>query len=563
MRNRGAGLVAHPPVRALAEPLGMKNHFFPGRRHARGFHIALLLACLAGACRCPTRRDPIVTTAPSVACATPAPQGEPILVQDGASLIQALAGGARHVRLQGHITSALTVSSSGTSDAPVVVDLAGAVLEAPLVVDHAEHVVIQGASFLSDGSWSWLQVRDAAGLAIVHNAFDVTCFSCGDTFAGLDLERVRDVTLCGNAFGSWIGDEVWIRHAARVLVEQNDFGRAQGEHALLSFLGEDLVVRRNVFRNPWDRVLHVASLEPDVVTRRAVIEENVFLHSDWDRELTRPVDDTAQDGGGALEAVRLIGVDHIFRGNLVVGTREGNQADCHGGVVLSTFATGEWVNHQLRGHRVYNNVFLGNDKVGLGIVDHLDLDQIDDNLVVANVFSANRQASIGLCTGDLSPDDVQVSGNLFDEGEGILLPAPDGGGVVVPPEAATAIAHDNATAPVSFSDPGRLEDIVANGELRLDLLEVLFGALHLESAPESPALTSVVEVRGDRTIVVADARFFSDGRGVGLADAVWIGPTRALIESIDGQEIVLAEPTDAAAGDPVRWSEAIGALVPP
>lgn len=508
---------------------------------------------------------PLSSSRPGVDCGGAGVADDVVDVKDGASLVAALEAGDRGVRLQGDLDEPITIAVSGEAGNPVVVDLGGARVTAPIVVEGAKHVVVRGGVFISDGSFSWITARDVVDFVVVDSAFDVSCFGCGDAFPGIDIDGGADLRMCGNAFGSWIGDAVWLRNIDRMLVDQNDFGRAQGEHSLLSFLGVDLVVRDNVFRNPWDRVLHIASLEPAVVTRRAVIEHNVFLDSDWDRKRFRPVDDTFADGGGALEAIRMLGNDHIFRGNLVVSTRRGNEGECHGGLVLTTFSTALWSIEQVQGNRVYNNVFVGNDAVGIGVLDHLERGLIADNIVAQNVFADSVDAAVGLCSERRSADELTVRDNLFDRGGAVAVVTDEG--VVTDVD----IADDapgfvgNVEADVVFADRAIVDAAVADLDgLSLAGAPPLFAGLQVEDAPAGAPLTHVVERQGNRVVVLEDAAFFSDGRGVVDGDVVIVGDDPATqtaqIESIEGNVVTFtADLAEVEAGVGVRWARSPGA----
>lgn len=520
------------------------------------FCLASSLLALAG-CDDPQRRTPVVVTAPNVPeCAMGAEFVDPVTVQSTAELQTALAAGKRMLAIEGTLDGDIVISVKAGADSPLVlVGRNGARVTGTVVLDGSSHVSIRGLSFISDGTRKWIGARSVDHLDIAGNAFDVDCFGCGDEFFGMDLDGT-DIRLCGNAFGSWIGDMISIRQGNRVLVERNDFGQTQADHAVVAYLGQDLVVRRNVFRNPWDRVLHIASLEPDVLTKRAVIEHNIFVDSDWDRVRPRAVEDS-DDGGGALEAVRLIGVDHIFRGNAVIATNKGNGGDCHGGVVLTTFATDTWVNEQLRGARIYQNTFVGNDKVGVGILDHLDLDKISDNRISHNVFARDVRAGISLCTGNLSMDDMLVEDNLFSAKEQIELADR---GLLSPMQAEADVpqmVRGNHVADVSFADEGLLA-AVSNGQQIVGLADwsPIFQALVVKDAPLATPLAFVTDVIGSNSIRVDDARPFSDGRGVVEADDVLLGGNKARIVSIAGDVLNLDMALAAKVGDGVSWAGA-------
>jgi hypothetical protein len=128
---------------------------------------------------------------------------------------------------------------------------------------------------------------------------------------------------------------------------------------------------------------------------------------------------------------------------------------------------------------------------------------------------------------------------------------------VVSLDEADLVAHDNAERAIAFADRPAFDAILARaGErLSLDDIEPIFAALAVNDEILGGALTTVVEVQdGGTTLVVEDARFFSDGRGVGGGDHIAVGDVEADIVgiSLDDNTLTLAAPVAVAAGAAVR-----------
>ncbi len=521
----------------------------------RAFRILSLLVMLfLVGCSNPIPREPLVTEPLSDPNCQTDPVPRRLLTASEATLSDVLSSAlpGDEITLSGTF-GAIANIPSGTPGAPLVIR-GPAKIEGLLDLGNASDVVVRGLSFVSDNSHSWMS-GSGDRVRIVGNAFDVRCFNCGDEFAGMRLSGA-EWELCGNRFGSWSGDMILIRGAEGTIVQENDFSQSAAGHAVLSYLGQELVVRNNFFRNPWDRVLHIASLEPEILTANALIEGNVFFDSDWDRRRDRPDadEDTRGDGGGALEVVRLIGANHIFRGNLVLSTQIGNDRPCHGGVVVSTFDDPpHWANRTNVGLRAYHNTFVDNAQVAFAVNDYnQDTSTIRDNRLEHNIFAKSQVAAWQICSNRRDDDVLTPRDNLYDEDE-VVAPAQTS------PGSPTDIGVDELAqiGPVRFADVGLLERAAADPEgLSLDARALFFEAFQLQEPRPPLPLTSVVEASAGPRIVVADATYFAGARGALPGESIEVAGTLARIVAVDGNALELDVSVTTTIGADVFWAPA-------
>jgi hypothetical protein len=529
--------------------------------------VALLGAAVAPACVMPEQRAPVVSAPstpldPSCEGAPEAPAAITLTAGATADDIEAafsMLSPGDVLRLDGvELDAPLGAFPSGDEGAPVVVDARGSTFRGTWDLSDVHDLTILGALLLSDGAAPWLFAEGGVQrVAFEGNAFDITCLFCGDHFTGAELSESEGVRFCGNRFGWWWGDTLTFVPAGAVALVGNDFVHAASDHGVIVYTGRQLVVRGNVFRNPFDRVIHVASSEPEVWSGRALIEHNVFFDSDWDRERPRPgaASDIANDGGGANEVVRLIGEGHVFRDNLLLSNRRGNDADCHAALTMSTWAHPPYRNERNQHTKVYSNVFLDNQTSAVSVADGLDSDGNADNRVAFNVFSEQTRGALAVCADAISEDDVRFTDNLTG-GDGVQLA--DG-------ELRT-IADVEVSRPAQFSgnragaprftddDAARRARAAANdGALTFAERDALFAAF---AAPAdeggASALTALTADASGTVLAVEDAYWFSAGHGLVEGDLIVVGdvPTRVRAVS-DRFTLEVEEAVTAPAGTTV------------
>ncbi len=519
----------------------------------------------AGCAGCaPTPREPVVAPPETPLFATCATAADPdVTVSEGgvddvaAAFVVAQPGDT--IRLADlDVQGPLEALPSGTADAPIVIDARGSTFHGTWSLADVHDLVIVGGLFLSDGTYPWLQGHSARRVRFSGNAFDIDCLFCGDQFVGVDLPLADHVVFCGNRIGWWWGDTFSFVPAGAVMFEGNDFSRAAADHSVITYVGEALVVRHNLFMNPYDRVIHVASQEPDVLSTRALIEHNVFINSDWDRERDRPgaENDIANDGGGAAEVVRLIGDAHIFRNNILLGNNRGNDTACHAALHMSTWSHEPYHNEHNRQTKIYGNTFLDNQRSAIGISDGLDSDGNEDIAVAHNVFANNERAAVATCSDVRSPDDVRMFGNLLD-GDRVALagrPVEDISGLQA---AEPEWFFDNQTGPLPFRDPAAAAAVRADEPAGLVFEDMpgLFSSLAVEASTPAASRVPLTTATGSTWLVldVEDARWFSDGHGLTPGDLVRVGEELAQVEGVNPEagQLVLDHHVDVVPGAPV------------
>jgi hypothetical protein len=276
----------------------------------------------------------------------------------------------------------------GTAEHPIVFAAAPgqtATINVPLTIHQRAWLVFSGLTFDAPTADAWVTLAGAnAHVAFIGNAFDSHAPNRSDgAFVGLGLTGT-ELTLCGNAFGSWLGDMVSADAVDGLLVENNDWSQASGMHALLAVVGHHVVIRGNAFRNPWQRALHLSDRSDDDQTEDVLIENNTFIDSDWVKGSPNPSDEEQFQGGN--EVVRFLGARGIFRNNLLVGNHAGDDWACHGILNFQTFHSCSGIDtHRFTRFRVYGNTFDANATTSIifyrGIPGVLDDDQFKNNVI--------------------------------------------------------------------------------------------------------------------------------------------------------------------------------------
>lgn len=554
-------------------------------RHLRFAHLAPLLLTLlavggATACILPQPREPAVT-APGVSlepsCSVRPLDAPAAMLSADASAADVQvafdeAAPGDVVVLDGlSIEEPLADLPSGEPGQPVVIDATGSTFTGTWELGGVHDLVVIGARFLSDGAAPWLRADGGMdGVTFEGNAFDITCVFCGDHFTGADLSESDDVMFCGNRFGWWMGDMLTFVPAGAVAFIGNDFTAAGADHGVIVYTGRELVVRGNVFRNPFDRVIHVASSEPDVLSGRALIEHNVFFDSDWDRERDRPgaAADIANDGGGANEVVRLIGEGHVFRDNLLLSNRRGADGECHAALTMSTWEHPPYNNERNEHAKIYGNVFLDNHTHAVSVADGIDTDGNVDNVVAFNVFSGQERGAVAMCSDAISEDDVSFFGNVTHDDTVTLADGDARSLAQLEADLPDWFADNDPSAP-AFADPGevaRARTAADEGALTFDERDALFAAFAAPAAEGASPLASLTADADGDTLSVGDAFWFSSGHGLVDGDVVLVDGQMTRVVSVpDRFTLVLEDDVSAAAGATIHlpaMNRAAGVFAP-
>ncbi len=421
---------------------------------------------------------------------------------------------------------------------------------------------IRGIRFDSPSAGSpWLELADAPNnVSIIGNVFDSHAPNRDDgAFTGLGITGTH-TTLCGNAFGSWLGDEVSADKVDGLLIEHNDWALASAQHALLAIVGHHVVIRENAFRNPWQRALHITDRSDDDRTEDVVVEFNTFIDSDWVTGKPNPSNDEQFMGGN--EVVRFLGARGIFRGNILAGNHEGDNWACHGILNFQTFISGAGIDtRRFAQFRVYNNTFDANRTSA--IIFYAGATPLDatDNKFVNNVISRSQDYAFSLCgdAHDLPIDTYKVAGNVMP-GTSVHL---DDQHVMTVDAAAAAkpgVFAENLDAMPIFVDESlavKVAEAPASWPASR-LVDAAYAAYQL--TPESPGLgiqvplAHVVSASAE-TLVVDDALFFSDGEGMVHGDDLFLNNNswRVIARDAATNTLTVDRPITAAPGDAVSY----------
>lgn len=462
-----------------------------------------------------------------------------------------------------------TLTHSGSAGAPIVfaahpgdeVHLTGTAF-----LGSTGFVTFSGLRFDSAEGAAWLLTESGShDLTLVGNAFNST--GKADSFWGLRFLGDRTV-LCGNAFGSWLGDMVSFDHAHGALLENNDFSQSAAQHALVAFIGHQLVIRGNAFRNPWERAIHVSDNGDEDTSEDLLMEGNFWLASDWVKGAPNPSNDESFQGG--FETVRFLGARGIFRNNLLVDNRAGNGWDGHASLNFSTFGNGPIKAIRYTGMRVYGNTFHGNLTSSIAFNAAPDFSKdLTDNRFANNVISSPELFGIGVFQSLVPWQGYRFTGNVVGSPSGrAVLRFGDGTGngatfkdyeasnpqVFSGNQDGVAKFVNSALGDVSLSEPT---------QITLARADELWAAFQLTSdSPgnaQTTALTQVTAaVSNSATLEVEDVLWFSDGFGVTDGDEITINQNqraKVLTRDVAQRRLTLDRPVTAAPGDPVTLSQ--------
>lgn len=427
---------------------------------------------------------------------------------------------------------------------------------------NASDVEIRGIQFDSpEAGSSWLAVAGSR-VAVIGNAFDSHAPNRDDgAFIGVQLTGSQ-ITMCGNAFGSWLGDEVSADRVDGMLVEHNDWSQASAEHALLAIVGHHVVIRDNAFRNPWQRALHITDRSDDDRTDDVVVEGNTFIDSDWITGSPNPSNDEQFQGGN--EVVRFLGARGIFRNNVLAGNHEGDNWDCHGILNFQTFISGAGIDtRRLADFRVYGNTFDANKTSAIIFyMGQPPLDATNDKFV-NNVITNSEHYAFTLCGDghDVPIQTYRVAGNVMP-GTSVHL----NDQTVVDVDGAAAAMPDVFTANLgtapAYVDAGFAAGVAAD-PTAYTLADIAAARAAYALAPTSAGagaalpLAHVVSASAS-TLVVDDALFFSDGEGMVDGDVIVIAGAVAKVLAVDpaANTLALDRSVAASAGDPITLAGA-------
>ena len=516
------------------------------------------------ACSLPPRPPTPQVVLPAAPACGAAPIPTRTVPADPTSLVQLAAQAQPGDRIElaaGSYDDAIyDLAASGTAEAPIVIAPApgaSVTMRGTVTLHGRAYLELRGIQFDSPSAQAWLQLDgDAHDIALIGNAFDSHAANRSDgAFVGVALAGKR-VTLCGNAFGSWLGDEVSADAIDGLLVENNDWSWASAQHALLAIVGHHVVIRGNAFRNPWQRALHITDRSDDDRTDDVLIEHNSFIDSDWITGAPNPSRDEQFMGGN--EVVRFLGARGIFRNNLLAGNHEGDNWDCHGILNFQTFISAAGIDTRRFAHfRVYNNTFDTNKTTSIIFYAGPAGLDLDDNKFVANVIAGSEHYAFSICGGTVPWQTYRVADNVIP---GVSLHL-DGNDLTVAAASgiAPAVFSANVDATPVYVDGTFASRVAADfTSYSLARLDEAFAAYTLTSpGATAPPLARVTSVNGT-SLGVDDALWFSDGFGITTGDRIAIGSQLAMViaRDVSANVLVLDAPIAAQVGDPITLAAA-------
>ncbi len=509
---------------------------------------------------------------------------DPAKGDDSASGVCVAAGSCTPVKTVARVATLvqpgdLVQLAGGTYDADAAFTVSGTV-EKPIVFAAVEgetpiftkSVVLVGLSFLqfrgvqfdAPNNDVWFSADEGThDVVLVGNSFDSHAPNSNHgSFQGLNFKG-RRYELCGNSFGSWLGDLLSADPVDDLVIEHNDFSQASGLHSLVAVVGRHVVIRGNVFRNPWHRVLHITDRALDKPSEDIVVENNTFIDSDWTKG--DPSASKEEQFQGGDEIVRFLGARGIFRNNVLAGNHQGNNWECRGVLNFQTFvnAGAGFDVRRYTKFRVYGNVFDSNKTSSIvfyqgpkAVAGDLDDDQFKNN-----VLSNPEKYAVTTCNAGVPWSTYKFERNLVP---GELVHFSEVG------DAPVSILAMEAKSPMVFSRNlsdapvfvnGAFADSVAKNPAGYSLGRIgeAFDAYSLaNSSPgkgQAAALAHVAAaVTAGKSLAVDDALWFSDGFGLVGGDTIRVGLVTAKVLSRDvaTNTLTLDTPVTAKLGDEVQ-----------
>lgn len=454
---------------------------------------------------------------------------------------------------------------SGTATQPIVfssVEGAEVILQKSVVLAGNSHLQFRGLRFESPSNDIWFGAdKDTHDLTLIGNTFNSSSDKRDQSFSGLKFEG-RTTVLCGNSFGSWLGDMVTAEGVDGFLLENNDFSQSTAMHSLVAVVGRHVVIRGNAFRNPWHRVLHITDRSAESPSEDVLVENNTFIDSDWVTGRALPSNEQQFQGGA--EVVRFMGARGIFRNNLLVGNHEGNNWECRGVLNFQTFVnagSGFDVRRYTK-FRVYNNVFEANKSSSIIFYQGpaADPGNLDDNKFKNNIITKAQKFSIATCNKGVPWQTYRFEGNLvpgqqvrFTEVGELPVTLKD-----MQVSFFTSFVGNLGDSP-SYVYDGFAGTVTADpASYRLKNLREAFEAYRLTATSagkdKAAALAkATIDVSESTALHVDDAHWFSAGYGLVAGDVIRVGTSTARITAIDVADglLTLDGPVTAKAGDPV------------
>ncbi|MCX5659221.1 MAG: right-handed parallel beta-helix repeat-containing protein [Planctomycetota bacterium] len=449
-------------------------------------------------------------------------------------------------------------AASGTA-AGGYVTYAAAPNEHPVVVRPANlndrsYIRLQGIDFQSPTGIAWIVSNTGTHhIELIENNFN-SAATAADAFGGINIAGSA-WTLRRNTFGQWRGNTIHANDVTGLLIEDNDFSQALGEHALVGVVGNNVIVRNNYFRNPWARVLHITWNGAKSATN-ILVENNLFIDSDWNGQTPAP----GIANPGSSETIRLLATRAIFRNNLLLGNRQGWNWNTYATMSFQTFSNPVMTSEHYEKIRVYHNTFAQNRRSSVIFVKNSKKFYISDNKFKNNIFSEPENFAIAMPDSSIPWKTYLFEANLFFSSrtdQTIYLNAQANLGQVQ--TAAPTVFKANLAALPRFVNPQILAAACATPAAYCKSnIGGFFNAFGLTAGTPgtkvaTPLATVSSTVANTRSLGVDDALYFSDGMGMIAGDRIVIGrnPAVTVTKIASATTIEVDNPVTASAGDKI------------
>lgn len=338
----------------------------------------------------------------------------------------------------------------------------------------------------------------------------------------------------------WNGDQVIFKNIQYILVEDCDFSQSRNNHNCIGFTNcSDGVIRRCIFRNPWDRAV---TIRQNVTTaRRCLIEDCAFLDVDWDGVSFHPEIGSER---GATEAVRFTGYEGIFRNNLIIGHNGGKAAldpieYAYAGALqqhlydaYNIAPYNRYYNNVVHRSRLHAVEFLYNSSAGLTV-------NVADLRFKNNSISTFGSYGINVANSTMYPwEGYQFKYNrihdpaktkvIFLQGEGIVTYT-----VTEAQTAHSSVFQGNITNAPQYNDEPYYNAFDANPAL-YDLADLPTFFAAFSEPPSAPTqgmgteLATITANSTGTTLTVDDAHWFFAGNQLLLGDEIIVGTNAAV-----------------------------------
>ncbi len=437
----------------------------------------------------------------------------------------------------GNYSDPISPAHSGTAGSPITYQAASG--ETPVIQGMNEPIYIPDKSYLVfdgisvDNVYWWVEANDGAS----HLTFTNCTFTNADAYEASWFMGGTDIHITNCSFSGG-EDSIHMMAVDHALIENNTFNGATHECIFLGGV-QDSVVRNNYFSNPDQKCMEVAGTYdnewsgPFRKSERIVIEDNEFA--------------LGAGSDQSFAGIQWVGNNSIVRRNVF--------HDCGFGVDLSTWddPDAQYDEH----NRFYNNTFYKNgylpEGVGIFFSDYDANAAYGDNIFKNNIIYLNKAT---LTDGGDMTESVQVAFNWN--------PTPADAGFYYNLLFYTAagqklfsslnLGKEYTLAEYEAAFPSNASD---NIEANPKMVDPDNGDFTLQS--DSPCidaggpLTHTTSAGSGTTIPVADALYFSDGKGLVDPDVIRVGGQQATIVSVDydNNEITVSSSLSWANNDPV------------